>query len=178
VISNRSKAYGLTRCAESSPPIPTSVLNLKTYLASQPAPGAPSPRTRETYDQELAQLVLSTKPDLIILAGFMHILSPSFLAPLEKTPIINLHPALPGAFDGANAIPRALEAFEKGEVEGTGVMVHRVVEAVDQGEPILVRKIEIVKGEGLEALEDRIHKVEHEIIVEGARKVLQEMGRI
>lgn len=175
MISNRSKAYGLTRCAESSPPIPTSVLNLKSYLA---APSPSTPRTRETYDRELAQLVLSTQPDLIILAGFMHILSPSFLGPLDQVPIINLHPALPGMFDGANAIPRALEAFEKGEVKGTGVMVHRVVEAVDQGEPILVKEVEIVKGEGLEALEERIHKVEHGIIVEGARKVLEEMGRI
>lgn len=114
----------------------------------------------------------------------MHILSPTFLALLHpqpdspKIPIINLHPALPGAFDGANAIPRALDAFEKGEVKGTGVMVHRVVEEVDGGEPILVREVEIVKGEKLETLEERIHKVEHEIIVEGARRVLKEMGRI
>ena len=114
----------------------------------------------------------------------MHILSPAFLSLLHPTPtsplipIINLHPALPGAFDGANAIPRALEAFEKGEVKGTGVMVHRVVEEVDGGEPILVREVEIEKGEKLETLEERIHSVEHEIIVEGARRVLLEMGRI
>lgn len=176
VISNRSKAYGLTRCSESSPPIPTSIHNLKSYLA-RPTPSTPSP-TRETYDVALADLVLSTKPDLVVLAGFMHILSPAFLGPLGDVPIINLHPALPGMFDGANAIPRALEAFEKGEVDKTGAMVHRVVEEVDQGEPIIVREVEIKKGEGLEALEERIHKVEHEIIVEGARKVLQEMGRI
>jgi formyltetrahydrofolate-dependent phosphoribosylglycinamide formyltransferase len=179
VISNRSKAFGLQRAASSSPPISTSILVLQTYLKANPT------KTRADYDLLLAELVLSTKPDLIVLAGFMHILSPTFLSTLSDgspnndkgrpIPIINLHPALPGAFDGANAIPRALEAFGKGEAKGTGVMVHRVVEEVDQGEPVLVREVEIKEGEGLEELEERIHGVEHEIIVQGARKVLEEI---
>lgn len=113
---------------------------------------------------------------MIVLAGFMHILSHTFLTTLgNQIPIINLHPALPSMFDGANAIPRALEAFEKGEVQGTGAMVHRVVEEVDQGEPLIVREVEIKKGDTLAMLEERIHRVEHEIIVEGARKVLEEL---
>lgn len=72
-------------------------------------------------------------------------------------PIINLHPALPGAFDGAHAIDRALEAFQKGEVKGTGVMVHRVVAEVDRGEPLLVKEVEIKDDDKLEDLEERIH---------------------
>lgn len=68
-----------------------------------------------------------------------------------------------------------MEAFKEGKVKGTGAMVHRVVAEVDQGEPVLVREIEIKEGEGLEELEERIHKVEHKIIVEGARKVLEEI---
>lgn len=171
VISNRSAAYGLTRAREHQPnAIPTDVLALKTFQTRNP--GA----TREAYDQRLAELVLSEKPDLVVLAGFMHILSSDFLESLPATlPIINLHPALPGQFDGARAIPRALEAFERGEVDRTGVMVHRVVAEVDRGAPVCVREVAISKGETLEELEARIHEVEHELIVEGARRVLEEL---
>ena len=171
VISNRSQAFGLTRARTATPnPIPTSTLALKTFQTRNP--GA----TRETYDVHLAELVLSEKPDLVVLAGFMHILSPTFLESLPASlPIINLHPALPGQFDGARAIPRALEAFERGEVKGTGVMVHRVVAEVDRGAPVCVREVPIERGETLERLEERIHTVEHELIVEGAKSVLDEI---
>lgn len=93
--------------------------------------------------------------------------------PTFPIPIINLHPALPGAFDGANAIGRAYASFQAGEIKETGVMVHEVVREVDAGEPIVVRKVECRVGETLEELEERIHKVEHEIIVDGARIVLE-----
>jgi phosphoribosylglycinamide formyltransferase len=171
VISNRSLAYGLTRAREHSPaPIPTSVLALKTFQSRQP--GA----SRADYDGALAEVVLSERPDLVVLAGFMHILSPTFLESLPASlPIINLHPALPGQFDGARAIPRAKEAFERGEVDRTGVMVHRVVAEVDRGKPVCVREVEMRKGETLEQLEERIHAVEHGLIVEGARTVLEEL---
>jgi phosphoribosylglycinamide formyltransferase len=101
----------------------------------------------------------------------MHILSDAFLDILNgrstevevKTtiPCINLHPALPGAFDGANAIGRAFEAFQRGETTKTGVMVHRVVREVDRGEPLVVREVEIKKGDTLEDLEARIHEVRY-----------------
>jgi phosphoribosylglycinamide formyltransferase len=91
-------------------------------------------------------------------------------------PCINLHPALPGAFDGANAIPRAFEAFQKGEITHTGAMVHRVIKEVDRGEPLIVRKVEIKEGDSLQDVENRIHGVEHEIIVEGTKKILEELA--
>jgi phosphoribosylglycinamide formyltransferase len=199
VLSSRSNAYGLTRAATQSPPIPTSVCALKTFLNRNP--GA----TREHYDAEVARQVLNSKPDIVVLAGWMHILSPQFLEILNGTtepppapalpppdvaslptqteplpsqsqahtseptssnatlrfpiPCINLHPALPGAFDGADAIGRAYEAFQKGEIEKTGVMVHRVVAEVDRGEPLVVREIPITKGESKEELETKIHQV-------------------
>ncbi|KAG8975653.1 hypothetical protein FRB90_009465, partial [Tulasnella sp. 427] len=68
---------------------------------------------------------------------------------------------------------RAYDAFQAGEVDKTGVMVHYVVQEVDRGEPVVVREVEIRKGETLEELEGRIHEVEHEAIVEAARKVLE-----
>jgi phosphoribosylglycinamide formyltransferase len=110
------------------------------------------------YDAEVAKRVMESKPDLVVLAGWMHILSPAFLDAIS-VPIINLHPALPGAFDGADAIGRAYEAYQKGEVDKTGAMVHRVVKEVDRGEPLVVREVEIKKGESKEDLEARIHEV-------------------
>jgi len=127
-------------------------------------------------------------PDLIILAGWMHIFGDGFLQfvdgrmPLEGEvkprrviPVINLHPALPGAFDGANAIERAYEAFQKGEITHSGVMVHRVVKDVDRGDPLVVREVEMEKGEPIEEFQERIHEVEHEVIVQAAKKVLNEV---
>lgn len=94
----------------------------------------------------------------------------------KPIPVINLHPALPGAFDGAHAIERAYEAFQKGEIKHSGVMVHRVVKEVDRGQPVLVREVEILPGEPLEAFEERLHQVEWKLIVEGTRKVLDEVA--
>jgi phosphoribosylglycinamide formyltransferase len=108
----------------------------------------------------------------------MHILSPPFLAPLAAShvPVINLHPALPGAYDGANAIARAYADFVAGKTKGpTGVMVHYVVAEVDRGKPILVREVEFREGESLEGLEGRMREVEHGIIVEGTKKASEEL---
>lgn len=149
VISSRSTAYGLTRASNFG--ILGTACALKTFLNRN------SGSTRADYDAEIARLVNESKPDLVVLAGWMHILSPTFLD-MVHAPIINLHPALPGAFDGANAIGRAHEAFQRKEIQKTGAMVHRVVAEVDRGEPLVVREIEM-KDETLEQLEQRIHEV-------------------
>ncbi|KAG0633362.1 formyl transferase-domain-containing protein [Tuber brumale] len=134
VISNKEAAYGLKRAADAG--------ISSTYEA------------REAYDADLAKLILSQTPDLVVCAGWMHILSPTALEPQEEAgvDIINLHPALPGQFDGANAIERAYEAFQTGEITKTGIMIHYVIAALDKGTPIVVR--EIVNGTRV-ALEER-----------------------
>ena len=183
VLSNRKAAYGLTRAQSATPPIPTD------YLALQPFLKANLGKNREDYDAEVARRVLQAKPDLVVLAGWMHILSERFIEvlsgqkvldgvppPTRPIPVINLHPALPGAFDGAHAIERTYEAFQKGQIQCGGAMVHRVIAEVDRGEPIVVREVEIKKDEPLADFEERLHKTEWEIIVEGARKVLEEQG--
>ncbi|KAH8112398.1 phosphoribosylglycinamide formyltransferase [Phellopilus nigrolimitatus] len=188
VISNRKAAYGLTRAANALPPIPTSYLALQPYLKSN------LNATRADYDAEIARMVVAETPDLVMLAGWMHVLGERFLdvvdgsKPLPPTggeanewsvekpiPVINLHPALPGAFDGSNAIERAYDAFQKGEIEKAGVMVHRVIKEVDRGEPIVVREVPMEKGEPLEKFEERLHKTEWEIIVLAAAKVLDDV---
>lgn len=169
MLSNRKNAYGLVRAQEHG--IRTEVFSLLTYQKGNPG------KTREDYDGLLAGKVLSSRPSLVVLAGFMHILSETFLEPFVQAgvKIINLHPALPGAFDGANAIQRAHQAYQDGKIERTGVMVHEVVKEVDRGQPILVKEVECVKGESLQDLEERIHRVEHSLIVEATRKVLEEI---
>ena len=87
----------------------------------------------------------------------------------KSTHVINLHPALPWVFDGANVIERAYEAFQRGEITHSGV------KDVDRGEPLIVRKLEMVKGKPIEAFVERLHRLEHEIIVQAAKKVLDEV---
>ncbi|KAK3821260.1 MAG: formyl transferase [Benniella sp.] len=164
VVSNRSNAYGLERAKMAG--IPTKVLALKPYTS------AGKPRTE--YDADLAQIIREAQPVLVVLAGFMHILSSAFLDEFPSTPLINLHPALPKQFDGAKAIERAFEAYKEGKIQHTGVMVHRVIQEVDGGEPLLVQEVEIRKEDDLAALQERIHAVEHVLIVRGAAMILEE----
>ncbi|KDQ22312.1 hypothetical protein PLEOSDRAFT_53151 [Pleurotus ostreatus PC15] len=172
VVSNRKAAYGLIRASQASPPIPTYYIALQTYLKQHPGKG------RSDYDREVGRIVLQARPDVVVLAGWMHVFGDGFLEEMatgdrqDSIPVINLHPALPGAFDGMHAIDRAYEAFQKGEITKSGVMVHRVVKEVDRGEPILIREVDMQAGESKEAFEERVHKTEWEVIVEATRKVL------
>ncbi|KAH9818440.1 formyl transferase [Melampsora americana] len=178
VISNTKHAYGLKRAESNNPSIPTTIHSLASFRKTYDQT-LPESKIRESYDKSLAKIVLEPKPDLIVLAGFMHILSEAFLESLNKVPVINLHPALPGCFDGANAIKRAWEAGPdgRGEVSETGVMIHEVIAEVDRGSPVVTRKVELRKHESLAELEDRMHKVEHELIVEGTRDMLSRIAR-
>ena len=147
-------------------------------LALQPYLKANPDKTRDDYDYEISKIVLAASPDIVVLAGWMHVLGDAFLTEVERENIsvINLHPALPGAFDGVNSIQRAFDAFGRGEIEHSGVMIHKVVREVDRGEPVLVRTVEIKKEDTLEEFERRIHQAEWGVIVEAARKVLESCG--
>ncbi|CAO2651661.1 Nn.00g042310.m01.CDS01 [Neocucurbitaria sp. VM-36] len=175
VISNRKAAYGLTRATNAS--IPTTYHNLLPYKKSHPSS---TPTARTAYDADLATLILSLTPlpSLIVCAGWMHIVTPSFLTPIAAAglKIINLHPALPGEFAGAGAIERAWRAGREEGLKRTGVMVHEVIAEVDAGRALVVREVELREGEGLEGLEERMHAVEHGVIVEGVRRALEGLG--
>lgn len=158
VVSNRPRAYGLTRAREKR--IPTAVLSLRDF------------DDRAAYDDALADLVGSWRPDLVVLAGFMLILGPRFLDRFPRR-VVNLHPALPGVFPGVKAIERAHAAGERGELDETGVMVHFVVPEVDAGPVILTRRVPLRPGEPLEALAARMHAAEHEVIVEATAIALK-----
>lgn len=178
VISNKKGAYGLTRASNAS--IPTTYHNLIAgkYHKSGETDKAIVAAARERYDEDLAKIVLEDQPDLVVCAGFMHVLAPTFLQPLDEAgvPVINLHPARPGEYDGTHAIERAWRDFQEGKLErGTGIMIHYVIAAVDRGTPILVRDVPIEKGETLEELEEKIHKEEHQLIVKGTAQAVAEL---
>lgn len=86
-----------------------------------------------------------------------------------SVPVINLHPALPGEYDGISAIERAWNDFQAGKLKDgrTGVMVHYVINEVDRGLPIVMRQIPCIKGESLEDLTERMRAIEHQLIIEG-----------
>ncbi|NOZ28305.1 MAG: phosphoribosylglycinamide formyltransferase [Chloroflexi bacterium] len=162
VVSNRKAAYGLVRAEKAG--IPTLYFPLKPYRDAG--------RSREEYDADLAERVAAYEPDLIVLVGWMHVLSPAFLDRFPNR-VINLHPALPGQFPGTHAIQRAYEAFQRGEIDHTGVMVHYVVPEVDAGPVIVSEEVPIHPSDTLDDLEARIHKTEHRLIVEAIRRCVQ-----
>jgi formyltetrahydrofolate-dependent phosphoribosylglycinamide formyltransferase len=162
VVSNRRAAYGLERAKNAK--LETLYAPLKPYRDAE--------RSREEYDADLATSIAKFNPDLIVQAGWMHILSPAFLEQFPKR-VINLHPALPGEFDGANAIVRAWEAHKNSNLERTGAMIHWVIPKVDAGEVIISREVEFLEDDTLDSFEARLHMLEHQLIVEGTRRALK-----
>jgi formyltetrahydrofolate-dependent phosphoribosylglycinamide formyltransferase len=163
VVSNRKDAFGLQRAEKAR--IPTRYHPLKRYTEAG--------RGREDYDRDLATMVLAFRPDFVVLAGWMHILSSAFL---EQFPyrVVNLHPALPGQFPGAHAIEDALAAFKAGEIRKTGVMVHLVPdEAVDAGPVLESEEVIIYATDTPDSLRKRMQTVEHGVLVRALRRLIE-----
>ena len=142
VVSDKSNAFGLTRARNHN--IPAFHIDPKLF---------PS---REDYEKALHIKLIEYGVELVVLAGFMRILSPYFIN-LYPFRIINIHPSLLPSFPGAHAIR---DAFNSG-VEQTGVTVHFVDEGVDSGPIIEQIPVDIEKGDTLEQLETKIHHQEH-----------------
>ncbi|KAI5951772.1 ade5 [Candida jiufengensis] len=189
VISSSDTAYGLKRASQNQ--IPTKTHLLKNYYKGTTKDQIEIRKEkREQFNRDLANLIINGSidskleknnyipPKLIVCAGWMLILSPTILEPLEKAgiTIINLHPALPGAFEGTHAIDRCWKAGQDGEIKQGGVMIHKVITEVDKGEPILVKELDLIKGESLEQYEERVHQIEHIAIVEGTNKIINELS--
>ncbi len=126
VISNKADAYGLIRAKDAG----VEAIHFPKL----------ENESRNEYDARLADYVSTCLPDYVILAGWMRILTSSFLSHFPNR-VVNLHPALPDTFPGTHAIERAFEAYQRGEIEHTGIMVHLVPdEGVDNG-PVLATEI-------------------------------------
>ncbi len=158
VVSNKGDAYGLERARKAG--IPAVV---HPCQKAQP---------RIDYDRELADIVAAFQPDWVVLAGWMRLLSCAFLQRFPNR-VINLHPALPGMFPGTHAIERAFQAFQAGQIDHTGVMVHLVPdEGIDNGPVLGHRVVPIGPTDTLEILESRVHSVEADLLVTQLRELI------
>jgi phosphoribosylglycinamide formyltransferase 1 len=116
--------------------------------------------TRKEFDAQLANRVAWYEVDLVVGAGYTRVLTPVFL---EQFPaVINVHPSLLPEFRGLHAVKKALEAG----LERTGVTVHFMVEEVDAGPVISQEEVPILPGDTEEMLLERLHPVEHRLLVE------------
>jgi phosphoribosylglycinamide formyltransferase-1 len=157
VFSNRKDAYGLTRA--NSAGIQTACIEHGDY------------EDRELFDRAVAAKLDESEPELIILAGFMRILSPWFVRHFEGR-ILNIHPALLPRYPGRNTHVRVLEA---GDAQH-GSTVHFVTEELDGGPGILAGRIAIKPGETADELQARVLAVEHQIYPQAAQLFAE--GRI
>lgn len=144
LISNRSDANGLNRARRAG----------IDCVVIKPLKG----QSRSEYDQRLIDVIEPFAPDLIVLAGFMRILSPLFIQHYSGN-IINIHPSLLPAYKGLDTHQRVLDASEKYH----GATVHYVTEALDAGEPIIQSRITINADDNAATLQQRIHQEEHVI---------------
>jgi phosphoribosylglycinamide formyltransferase-1 len=163
VISNKADAYGLVRAKNAGVEA--------IHFPKQ------ENESRRDYDARLAAYVSSCSPDYVILAGWMRILSSAFLSSFPNR-VINLHPALPEIFPGTHAIERAFEAYQRRQIKHTGVMVHLVPdEGVDNGPVLAQQEIHFQPEESLEQFEARVHQVEHKLLVNTLKSILEEVKR-
>jgi phosphoribosylglycinamide formyltransferase-1 len=149
VASNRADARALTRAERAG--IAAQVFELDAY------------GSRDERDEAMAGWLAAQGVELVVCAGYMHLLTPVFL---ERYPgrIVNVHPSLLPEFPGARAIDDALAAG----VETTGVTVHLVDEGLDTGDVI---RQEPVPVEPRETLTERIHAIEHRLLPEVVREL-------
>jgi phosphoribosylglycinamide formyltransferase 1 len=124
-------------------------------------------------DAALADWVDARHPDLVVLAGYMQLLSEPFIARFRNR-VVNIHPALLPQFPGLDAIGQALAAG----VQETGVSVHYVDEGIDTGPVIVQRRVPVPVGRDRQALEVSIHAVEHELYPEAIRMIAAGRVRI
>jgi len=162
IVSNRREAHGIDRAICHG--IPAVYFPLAPYQRAG--------RPRDDYDADLAKIVTSFDVECVVLAGWMHILRGPFLEAFPSR-VVNLHPALPGTFPGTHAIDRAFAAYQRGEIEHTGVMVHLVPdETVDAGPVLAQTVVPIEPVDTVDTLETRMHAAEHELLIQALRGLL------
>ncbi|MEO9333042.1 phosphoribosylglycinamide formyltransferase [Ectopseudomonas guguanensis] len=144
VISNRADAYGLQRAKQAG--IATELLDHKQFDG------------REAFDAALIQAIDAHQPDLVVLAGFMRILTPGFVQHYAGR-LLNIHPSLLPRHKGLHTHQRALEA---GDSEH-GCSVHFVTEELDGGPLVVQAVLPVMADDTAESLASRVHQQEHQI---------------
>lgn len=144
VISNRSNAYGITRAQNAA--IPVQVIEKKNFAH------------RDAFDLALQQLIESYQPNLVVLAGFMHILSPA-LVQAYKGRMLNIHPSLLPKYPGLHTHAQALQAKDSHH----GASVHFVTEELDGGPIVAQACLTIHEDDTPTTLQARVHQLEHQL---------------
>jgi phosphoribosylglycinamide formyltransferase-1 len=152
VVSDRTDALALQRAEAAG-----AVAHRLPRLTGEP---------RAEYDARLAAVVEAHRPDTVVLAGWMRLLTMRFLDAFPGR-VVNLHPALPGELPGTGAIERAWHEALAGERSQTGVMVHLVPdEGVDDGPVLATATVPIRPDDTFESFSERVHAAEHRLLVE------------
>lgn len=144
VISNRPGAYGLIRAEQAG--VDARLLDHKEFEG------------REQFDQALMELIDSYRPDLVVLAGFMRILTPELVRHYQGR-LLNIHPSLLPKYKGLHTHQRALEAGD----DEHGCTVHFVTEELDGGPLIVQARTPVGSGDDEHSLQQRVHQLEHQI---------------
>ncbi|WP_330209705.1 phosphoribosylglycinamide formyltransferase [Pseudomonas sp. AM4(2022)] len=144
VISNRSDAYGLQRARDAG--IDTRALDHKAFDG------------REAFDSALIELIDAFNPKLVVLAGFMRILSADFVRHYEGR-LLNIHPSLLPKYKGMHTHQRALDAGDREH----GCSVHFVTEELDGGPLVVQAVVPVESGDSAQTLAQRVHTQEHRI---------------
>ncbi|SRR6056297_96356 len=157
VVSNKSDVFALQRADTAGVPA--------VHVGVHPG------EERADYDARLADVVAGFDPDLVVLAGWMRILTMSFLGWFPQR-VVNLHPALPGELPGTGAIERSWAEAVDGTRTHTGVMVHLVPdEGVDDGPVLGTAIVPIDVGAGFDAFASLVHATEHRLLVDTLREL-------
>ena len=152
VVSNKPDVFALQRADAAGVPA--------VHVGVHPG------EERSDYDARLADVVAGFDPDLVVLAGWMRILTMSFLGWFPQR-VVNLHPALPGELPGTGAIERAWDEAVAGTRTHTGVMVHLVPdEGVDDGPVLGTAIVPIDVQAGFDAFAALVHRAEHRLLVD------------
>lgn len=144
VLSNKADAYGLQRAEKAG--IPTATIDHKQY------------ETRELFDEAMIAKIDNYQPELIVMAGFMRILSQRFVEHYDGR-MINIHPSLLPAYKGLHTHRRALAD----NVSHHGATVHYVTLELDSGAAIVQGKVPVLAGDTEDSLQNRVHRIEHVI---------------
>lgn len=144
VVSNKADAFGLDRAANAG--IKTCAIDHRQF------------NSRLEFDQALMSKIDAAKPDIVILAGFMRILTSEFVTHYHNR-LVNIHPSLLPKYPGTNTHQRALNAGDQWH----GASIHFVVPEVDAGPIILQGRLNIGSNDTNASLQQRIHKIEHQL---------------
>ncbi len=158
MVCDNPKAFALKRAHRHE--IPTFLISPKLF------------KTREDYEKMITRVLKLEKVDVVVLAGFMRILTPSFIRAFRNR-ILNIHPSWLPHFKGAHAIRDAWQA----RVKETGVTVHIVTKDVDAGPILAQKRVLISNRDTLESLEKKIHTIEHELYPEAIQKYILSFPR-